>query len=389
MIRVLHVVDSLGVGGAEVWLMELLRLWSRTGEVQIDILLTGGSSGHFDAEARDLGAGVFNLRFGRSHLTSFVRGWRPLLARGGYAAIHDHQEYISGWHFLAGGGLLPPVRIAHVHNPLLGYRSNYGVSPGRRITAAAGWRLVDALATDICGTSARILRENGYRLGRSGRPKVSIVHCGFDIDPFAMPREAARRSVLAEFGWPAESRIVLSVGRIDRALQFDHPQNHKNSWFALNVVRAAETRDPSVRYLIAGAGGARVEMEGHIGTWGLQDRLRFIGLRDDVPRLMRAADVLLFPSAGEGLGMAAVEAQAAGLPVLASTAVPGECVVIPDLYTALSLQQPIDEWATVLLELFSKPRPSDNRCRRAFARSDFAIGNSARILLGIYKAACR
>src|SRR4029077_637262 len=74
--NVLHIVDTLGMGGAETWLMELLRLWHRQGEnrPQVDFLATSGNTGLFDDEATALGARIFYLRYGRSHIISFRRG---------------------------------------------------------------------------------------------------------------------------------------------------------------------------------------------------------------------------------------------------------------------------------------------------------------------------
>ena len=83
-------------------------------------------------------------------------------------------------------------------------------------------------------------------------------------------------------------------------------------------------------------------METRISEWGLSDMLRFIGVRSDIPRLMRAADVLLFPSVDEGLGMVAVEAQAAGLPVLSPENHEGELAVDISLF---SLRSPHDLFA--------------------------------------------
>jgi hypothetical protein len=78
-----------------------------------------------------------------------------------------------------------------------------------------------------------------------------------------------------------------------------------------------------------------------------------------------------------------VEAQAAGLPVLASSAVPRECVVIPKLVRFMSLDQGPAEWARVLLTHASQPRDVA-AANRFVARSPFAIANSARSLLKIY-----
>ena len=69
--RVLQVVSSLGVGGAETWLMEVLRLWARDGSGEIDFLLTGGKPDYFDAEAAALGARLHYLPYGRGTLPDF------------------------------------------------------------------------------------------------------------------------------------------------------------------------------------------------------------------------------------------------------------------------------------------------------------------------------
>jgi glycosyltransferase EpsF len=384
-LRVLQVVDSLGMGGAETWLMALQRYWQGTSAPRMDFLMSSGRPGLFDDEARGLGAKIYYLQYQRARLPQFAKEFRKIVLREHYDAIHDHQAYASGWHLLLGAGTLPPVRVTHIHNPWIDIESFYAVTRSRQFTAEIGKRLVHRFATHVCGTSAEVLRRYGFDPEQTWKPSVSVVHCGFDIATFNAPRSADRVSVLREFCWPEESQVVLFVGRLDRALEFDHPQNHKNSWFAVNVVRAAVERQPSVRFLMAGAGDCpRQELESYIEQWGFKDKMRLIGVRNDVARLMRAADVLFFPSRQEGLGMVAVEAQAAGLPVLASTAVPRECVVIPELYSALALDEPIDRWATALLQIMTKPRPPLELCRRALESSPFSIANSARRLEEIY-----
>ncbi|MGA7713409.1 MAG: glycosyltransferase [Rhizomicrobium sp.] len=388
--KVLQVIDTLGMGGAETWLMEVLRLWSKTGMGQLDFLLTSGHRGIFDTEASDLGAKLHYLRFGRSTVQRFTRGFRQILATGDYNAIHDHGDTASGWHLLMGAGVLPPVRVVHVHNPTLHMNVNYAVSPSRKFVVSMGRSLINLLATDICGTSEEILRSYGYRPRQVGRPKVSVLHCGIDVDHFNGEPERDRESVLQEFGWMPEIKLVLFVGRLDRALEYPHPKNHKNSWFALNVMRTAIAMDPSLRFIMAGdADHVSVELDRWIGSWGLRDKLRIAGIRKDVPRLMHAADALLFPSVQEGLGMVAVEAQAAGLPVLASTAVPLEAIVVPELYEALSLDQSLDSWAQHLIRLLAKPRLSRQLCQSVFERSPFSIANSARNLEAVYRGASR
>lgn len=384
--RVLQIIHGLGMGGAETWLMEVLRRWVACGSGRMDFLLTGGRPEIFDDEARALGAKLHYLRYGRANLFSFIREYRALLRRESYDAIHDHADYAAGWRLAMAADVMPPVRVVHVHNPWLHISANYAVSPSRRLATVGGKALVNAFASHVCGTSAEILRRYGFEPSKSGRPLVSVAHCGFDVTRFNGSHETDRSSVRREFGWPEEARLVLFAGRLDRAIQLDHPQNHKNSWFALNVARAAYEKDRRIRLVMAGEGDSRRELQNRIAAWGLNDQLRLAGIRKNIARLMRAADVLLFPSRQEGLGMVAVEAQAAGVPVLASTAVPRECVVIPELYTALPLTEQVTVWADTLIRVMAAPRPAMDTCRIALEASAYSIRNSALALEQIYRA---
>ena len=385
-VKVLQVIGGLGVGGAETWLMEVLRHWRASGGNRMDFLLTGGQPDHFDADAEALGATLHYMPYGRKFLPRFMRDFRALLGRERYDAIHDHSDYASGWRLLMAGGALPPVRVAHVHNPWLHISANYAISSNRRLAAAGGKVLVKRLATHVCGTSGEILRQYGFEPGGT-RPRAEVVHCGFRVDKFNADRTEDRRRIISEFGFAEDAKLVLAVGRLDRALQYCHPQNHKNSWFALNVARAAHALDPSVCLIMAGEGPSRDAMLGHVRDWGLGSDFHLPGIRDDVPALMRAANVLLFPSAQEGLGMAAVEAQAAGLPVLASTAVPREAVAAPEAYHALALTEPVEAWARTLLEIAAAPRPDRLACRAALQASAFSVESSAASLEAIYRGA--
>jgi glycosyltransferase involved in cell wall biosynthesis len=214
-------------------------------------------------------------------------------------------------------------------------------------------------------------------------PKATL-YCGFHSGRFLGEPISAKVSVCAEFGWPADVTIILFVGRIDWSVQLGHPQTHKNSAFAVSVGIEAARRDPRVRMLLIGAlsPGAPV-LEHRVAVAGLGDRIRFAGIRTDVERFMLGSDVLLFPSRAEGLGMVAVEAQAAGLPVLASDAVPRECVVVPELVRFQKIPAGEAVWAVDLLKLAEQPRNNVDANRRV-AASAFSIETSARFLSQLY-----
>jgi len=139
-------------------------------------------------------------------------------------------------------------------------------------------------------------------------------------------------------------------------------------------------------FIFAGAASAATAgLRGRIEAAGLGERIFFAGVRQDIGRLMAGADALLFPSRAEGLGMVAVEAQAAGLPVLASTGVPRECVVIPELMRFLSLDAGAEAWRDALLAMLAARRPHAAEANRRVAASPFAIAQSARRLAELYR----
>jgi glycosyltransferase involved in cell wall biosynthesis len=194
----------------------------------------------------------------------------------------------------------------------------------------------------------------------------------------------AKTSVCREFGWPEDARIILFAGRIDHSPDIGQPQNHKNSGFAVSVGIECARKDRRARLLLAGAPSPAVPiLEQRIAAAGFAGRMRFVGIRKDIERLMLASDVLLFPSRGEGLGMVVVEAQAAGLPVLASTAVPRECVVVPELVHFQSVEAGEAKWAAELLQHAARQRDIADANQRV-AASAFAIENSAHALFRLY-----
>ena len=391
--RVLHVLDNLGVGGAETWLMALLKHWRAAGAAgpQVEILATGGGPGVYDDDARALGATIHYAPFRRATAVGFTDKFRRILRQGGYAALHDHEGFASGWHFLMGAGALPPVRISHVHNRMGHVEVNYLTSPSRRLAARMGTALVSRFATFVAGTSTQSLSEFGFDRLRGPRGPIpsGALYCGFDPTRFAGGHAEARRNVRDEFQWPADSRIVLTVGRIDISPELDNALNQKNTAFAVATGIELARTDPRARMLLAGdASPASAVLMRRVREAGLGDRFAFAGRRHDVERLMKASDALLFPSRTEGLGMVVVEAQAAGLQVLASTAAPRECIVVPELVRFREVAADPAGWAAELSERLVAPRDLAGANARV-AASPFAIANSAAALEAIYAGTAR
>ena len=123
----------------------------------------------------------------------------------------------------------------------------------------------------------------------------------------------------------------------------------KNHPFLIDVFKSVHDKNRNSKLLLVGTGNGQSNIREKVDNLGLSDSVFFLGNRGDVNRILQAMDVFLFPSLYEGLGIAALEAQAAGLPCIISDSVPSECRVT-DLAESLDLNLPIDEWADVVLE---------------------------------------
>ena len=165
----------------------------------------------------------------------------------------------------------------------------------------------------------------------------------------------------------------------------DESLNQKNPTFCLEVARECAQRDPRFVCLLAGGGEEmRSRLAERVRSWGLEKQILLLGPRKDVPTLMSAADLLLFPSFQEGLGMVAVEAQAAGLPVVASDTVPAECKVVDSMVDFLPLLSGNDMWANHVMQKLYQPKPDANLANQLVTSSNFSIYNSAKRLVQVY-----
>lgn len=128
---------------------------------------------------------------------------------------------------------------------------------------------------------------------------------GLDLSRFmAAERETSLRE---EFGLDEDTKIVFTVGELNQ---------NKNQQVVLRAV--ARLNDPKIHYFLAGNGPLKDDLAALAEELGIADNVHFLGYRRDIPSLLKNADVYVFPSLREGLGMASIEAMATGLPIVTS-----------------------------------------------------------------------
>jgi len=350
-VKVLHILDSFGIGGAETWLLACTKYLKDNPNIQMefDFLLTGGLESELDEFVRLNGSKTYYKKYSFSRFFSFGFFLRKLLKNGKYNVIHNHGDFVSGWHSLAAIGLLPNIVITHLHNPY-NYVNNYKSSFGRRISYNLGKYLMALFTTKLTGTSNFVLDEYGYDKWPFKRIRIQPLYCGFEINNFSFS-EVSRKEIRSELGWSKpEIKVALFVGRIGIPDNSIFP-NQKNPSFAFKIARKLIEKNTNWNFLFVGLKGVYgEELEAIVLKEGLESRIKFLGIRDDVSKIMSASDAFVFPALWEGLGMVMVEAQCNGLPIIVSDKLPKEAFIIDRYVNEISLNAPIENWIQLIVE---------------------------------------
>jgi glycosyltransferase involved in cell wall biosynthesis len=312
-LRVLQIILGPQMGGIETQTLAFLQRYDRS-TFAVDVCCTGGVDGPLREQFLAADARLLPCPWS-GYVVPFAVRLTRLLRRERYDVVHARMSEVSGTAMLAARLSRVPIRVASYHNTETWKNPSFA----KRLAVALLQRLTRRWATNILGVSRAVL--DAYFADWSQHPEqFSVCYNGIDLQRF---REGGdRRPVRREFGIPPEVSVVGNVGR------FHRQKNHR--LFVEVAGRVAKLRG-DVRFLLVGDGPLRPGIEAQVARHGLSDRFAFAGARADVERMLAAMDVFLLPSLHEGLGNVVIEAQAVGIPVVAS-ALPAVCEALcPEL----------------------------------------------------------
>lgn len=172
-----------------------------------------------------------------------------------------------------------------------------------------------------------------------GVDNTVVIRNGVDFRRFQNTGES-RAEIRQELGIPENAYVLGHVGR------FTFQKNHG---FLIDVFREACRKNPDACLLLVGSGDLQGQIEAQLRDYGLRERVKILSHRSDVPRILRAMDVFVFPSVIEGFGIVLVEAQISGLRCLISDAVPAQTHLSP-LAIPLELAAGPERWADAALD---------------------------------------
>lgn len=336
MIRVLHVINGMGSGGAEALIMNWYRKIDTT-KIQFDFLLRSEDN-IYKEEIKRRGGRIYIMPPYPRHFIKNYRQTKKFLKENDYKIIHVHGNALIYTNILPLAKRLGiPCRIMHSHNTDTQRKIYRPVHYLKRINIMR--YITDAFA---CSEPA------GEWMFPNG--KFTIWKNGIEIEKFIFNDEIRRRK-RKELG--LENKFIL--GHVGKFLP------SKNHHFLLRVFEKVVKERPESVLLLIGEGPLQNEIKEIVKKKKLNDNVIFLGVRRDVEKLMQAMDLFLFPSLFEGLGIVAVEAQASGLHTLVSSQVVQECK-ITDLVNFIPLEE--SKWVDAAIKYMNHPKRDEVRTKQ-------------------------
>jgi glycosyltransferase involved in cell wall biosynthesis len=378
-LKVLHVVENLDRGAVENWLVRMLRHGLCHGlPLKWTFYCVVSKKGRLDQEVTELGARVIHSPVPLSNKLPFLRALRQELRLGRYDVLHCHHDLTSAVYLVAALGLPIRKRIVHVHN------ADESVPTPNRLKVALFrpvLRGICLLAADrIVGISQHALES--FLADGKPRPERDVVHYyGVDSAPFETV-ESDRAVFRSELGVPDDCRILLFAGRM---------VPEKNPLFAVDVFAALHKLDPSVVAVFVGSGSLEEAVRRRARDLGLDQAFHFLGWRNDLPAIMMACDLFILPRPEhpmEGLGLAIVEAQLAGLRLLLSQGIADDPLLPTAAFLRLPLSAGVEKWAKAGCQLLEKPVAPRSDVLKALGSSPFDMDFASRELQELHRTHC-
>lgn len=330
---VLVLITVMDRAGAETIMMNYLRNINRD-RIQMDFLINRAEKSDYEDEIESIGSRVYHMcglmpgRFGR-----YKREFKQFLQEHPeYTIIHSHLEERSYFALSIAKKMGVPVRIVHAH------------SVPNHLDLKLPMRLYFRHKLKGTYTHRFACSEEPAKWLYGTSENVTYMKNAIDTAKFSY-NQSVRAKVRQQLNISEETLVIGHIGRFIY---------EKNQSFIVDIFKKVDKIYRDCRLLLIGGGkpkaeiAYKTEIRKKVTKLGLDDKVDFLGIREDIPELMQAMDFLVMPSISEGFPVTLVEAQAAGLNCLVSDAVTYKCNVTGEMQF-MSLEEETVEWANKIL----------------------------------------
>lgn len=323
-IRILQLFTILNRGGAETNVMNYYRKLDKS-KFQFDFAVHREEKGAYEDEIQVLGGKIF--RFSNIHpfqLENYKRQIVQFFDENQYSIIHGQCSELGYFFYKEAHKRGVPIIIAHGHNS----KSKVDLKfPFRWFWKKNMMRYVNTYFS--CGEEASV-----WLFGKEKAKEAFTMTNAIDSKLFAYNLQSAQQ-IKKELN-ASETRNYIHVGR------FTIQKNHE---FLIEVFALLLQKNQKQKLFLVGEGELKAKIQEQVSVLGIEEKVIFLGSRNDVNALLQAMDVFLFPSLFEGLPVSLVEAQAAGVHCVISDGIPKEAILIPENVTVIALKESAIQWA--------------------------------------------
>ncbi len=331
MKRLLCIVGKMDAGGAETFLMKIYRNIDRS-MFQMDFAVSVQEKGFYDDEIKSLGGKIYHIN---PKSDGFVKNFcaiKSVVKDNDYKYVmRISQHSLSALELLAARMGGAEVRVFRSSN------SNTTSSSKVNQYLHRLCRFMPLMFANVRIAPSTEAAEFMFGKNCIQKGTAILIHNAIDLEVYKFD-ENARREIQRNFG--IEGKFVVGhVGRFNK---------QKNHMYLLDIFNELQKSVPDSILLLIGKGELMEQVKTRVEELGIQDKVIFAGVRSDVPQLLSAMDVFLFPSLYEGMPNTVVEAQATGLPCVISDTITREAN-ITGLVTYLPLSASTAAWVEKVL----------------------------------------
>lgn len=318
-------------GGVEAITMNYYK-WLNHSKVQYDFIVQEDSTNVPLDVIKQSGGRVFTVPTYKK-LAKYERALERIFKETNPDIVHSNMNALSVFPLRAAAKAHIPVRIAHSHS----------TSNPHEVLKTTVKNMLRPLSTiypthlAACGTLSA-----SWLFGEKKVAEGEVHYIRNAIDLQAYTFNASKRETLrSSLGISNEQPVIGQIGRFSA---------QKNQDFSIDIFKEFLKIHPNAVLVFLGIGDTELAMKRKVRDLDITDHVHFMGLRNDAASWYSAFDVLLFPSLYEGLPLTAIEAQAAGLPIVASNHITEEAFINKSLVTTVPLSRPPAEWAQILAD---------------------------------------
>lgn len=341
-VRILLLFTVMNRGGAETMVMNYYRRIDRT-KVQFDFMVHRKERGAFDDEIEALGGRIY--RMPPIYPQNFGKYQRMLdvffSQHTEYKIIHSHMSELGYFAFKAAKKHGVPIRICHAHNaPDF---SHEGIREWLKLLPRLYFiHRIRAYTTHffVCSHIAGL-----WLYGKKHESQFVFMKNAIDLSVFEYKKDEAQK--LKESLGLADKFVICHIGRFN---------TQKNHTYLIDIFKRIREKKQNSVLLLVGDGLLRRAVGDKVKKLGLSNSVRFMGIRNDVPAILKASDFLVFPSIYEGLSVVLVEAQSSGIKCLFTDSLAKESVICPQNVTLLSLKDAPEKWAETVIKQWDYDR---------------------------------